>query len=104
MDSEQYKNGYAAGLQEGRSLERDKWMPKYDNLLNQFQNALVEASQCKRWYERYKELLDFYLGRTEFSSREELQNEKLLQAYAHIENLERAHEVLQDVVAKLMKR
>jgi hypothetical protein len=63
MDSEQYQMGYKAGLQEGRSRERDIWMFKYDNLLGQFQNSLIEASQCKRLYESMKERMDMMLNR-----------------------------------------
>lgn len=63
MDIEQYTLGYGAGIQEGKALERDIWMPKYDNLLKQYRNALVEASQCKRLYESMKERMDMLLNR-----------------------------------------
>ena len=63
MDSEQYQMGYKAGRQEGRALERDYWMPRYDNLLKQFQNSLVEAGQCKRLYESMKERMNMMLNR-----------------------------------------
>jgi hypothetical protein len=47
----QYDMGYKAGLQEGRSRERDKWMPKYDNLLKQWQDLLVAHEGVKQLYD-----------------------------------------------------
>lgn len=58
MDSE-YQRGYRAGIQEGRNQVQIR----YDNLLMQFQNSLLEASQCKRLYESMKERMDMMLNR-----------------------------------------
>lgn len=58
MDSE-YQKGYRAGIEEGKA----RVQIKYDNLLRQFQNSLIEASQCKRLYESMKERMDMMLNR-----------------------------------------